>query len=207
MLLEREHFKQKGMPIFRCPATLGTLPALASHSLICHGIARLPLSPKSVLPRLCLQLSCCQPVSDEKCECTRVCCQAENSSDGAFPKTNPGYDDAIDCSLHFSSNSLIFLNHNKKYEANTPSLLSCRKRQVPFYSILCFTLSFLCRVCALCFIVLLRSLQGKDQNSLSALIFTGLTSVWIIALLSAPLLLICISLREIRAWPSVFKAS
>lgn len=49
--------------------------------------------------------------------------------------------------------------------------------------------------------------QRKDQNSFSALIFTGLTSVWIIALLSAALLLICISIREIRAWPSVFKAS
>lgn len=49
--------------------------------------------------------------------------------------------------------------------------------------------------------------QWKDQNSVSALIFTGLTSVWIIALLSAALLLICISIRKIRAWPSVFKAS
>lgn len=116
VLLEREHSKQKGIPIFWCTASLGTFPALASHSLICPGIAHLPLTPKSVLPRLCLQLSCCQAVSDEKCEYIHVCCwQAENSSVGAFPKTNPGYDDAIDCSLHFSPT--LSLNRNKKYKA------------------------------------------------------------------------------------------
>lgn len=138
---------QKGMSIFWCTAPLGTFPALASHSLICPGIALLPLTPRSVLPRLCLQLSCCQPVS-EKCEYIRVCCcQAENSSDGAFPRTNPGYDDAIDCSLHFSPTPSFFLTTTKNTKLNTPSLLSCRKGQVSFYNILWFTLSFLCRVC------------------------------------------------------------
>lgn len=115
MLIERVHSKQKGMPIFWCTASLGTFPASASHSLIFPGTAHLPLTPKSVLPRLCLQLSCCQPVSDETCEYIRVCCcQAGNSSDGAFPKPNPGYDDAIDSGLHFSPSSLICLNRNKK---------------------------------------------------------------------------------------------
>lgn len=116
---EREHAEQKGMPIW-CIASLGLFPALASHSLICPGIAHCPLTSKSVLLRLCLQLSCCQPAS-EKCEYIHVCCcQAENSSDGAFHKANPGYDDAIDWSLHFSPTLSFFLTATRNTKLNIP---------------------------------------------------------------------------------------
>lgn len=119
-----------------CASRKGTLQAKGDAHLLVHSLSGdIPSSclpqpdlpwdspssshPKSVLPRLCLQLSCCQAVSDKKCEYTHVwCCQAENSSVGAFPKTNPGYDDGIVCSLHFSPT--LSLNRNKKHKAEHP---------------------------------------------------------------------------------------
>lgn len=214
VLPDWEHPGQKAMPSFWCAARPGTVTALASHSLVCPGITHLPCAPKSVLPRHCPQLSCRQPVSEEKCEYIPVCCcQAETSSAGAFPRPSPGSDGAVGRELEFLTelSVLFFLTAKKNNKRNTPSLLSCRKGHVPSTElrVLCFTPSFLCRVCSplLHSAAEIPSRQRKDQNSVSALIFTGLTSVWIIALLSAPLLLICISIREIRALPSVFKAS
>lgn len=116
-------------------------------------------------------------------------------------------------SLHFSLNSqsYFFLTVTKSKKLTPLPSLTAGKDKCPSTAlrVLCFTPSFLCRLCSslLHSAAQIPSRQTKDQNSVSALIFTGLTSVWIIALLSAPLLLICISLREIRAWPSVFKAS
>lgn len=47
----------------------------------------------------------------------------------------------------YVSHQLSLLTTTRNTKPNNPSLLSCRKGQVPFYSILWFTPSFLCRVC------------------------------------------------------------
>lgn len=105
--------------------------------------------------------------------------------------------------LNSQSSLTVKKNEEKKKVFSAPFCLSFWK-QVHFYElhVLCFA-----GLVALHSTAQMPLRQWKDQNSVSALIFTGLTSVWIIALLSAALLLICISIRKIRAWPSVFKAS
>lgn len=146
MLLERGRSKQKGMLIFWCTASLGTFPALASHSLICPGIAHLPLTlnlcyPGSACSSPAVRQSRTRSVNTPMCGAARL----KTAVLGLSPRLTLAMMTALSAACISHQLSLLTATRNTKL--NTPSLLSCRKGQVPFYSIFWFTLSFLCRVC------------------------------------------------------------